>query len=284
MKKIRTLLALAMALCMMLGVAMAEQPTATAHKAAGIVIDGDLSDWNLADPIVIDGGEVITLDEATAKTSNNGDTEYNVQLVRDEHFWNGPDDLSAKFYIAWDEENLYIAADVTEDSIFGVIEGLELDGMDNFQLYISTDPTADPERTAYGTNDFLLYMMMDGEYWDTAFDRSMITDKEVRKRFVSKGMDGGENVLEGYAPAATQTTTGFIFECAIPWSNFVDDRGEIALFTPVVGDTINFNVVLTDISYPCPGTEYVPQIAWTGSYITIINTNPSSWGRLTFAE
>lgn len=283
MKKIRTLLALAMALCMMLGVAMAEQPTATAHKAAGIVIDGDLSDWNLADPIVIDGGEVLVMDEATADLYNNGDTEYNLQLVRDEHFWNGPDDLSAKFYVAWDEENIYIAAEVNEDSVFGVIEGLELDGMDNFQLYISTDPSADPARTAYGTNDFLLYLMMDNMYWDTAFDRSMVP-KDDRKRFISQGMDGGENVLDGYAPVATQTTTGFVIEFAIPWSNFVDDRGEIALFTPVVGDTINFNVVVTDISYPCPGTEYVPQIAWTGGTIQTINSNPSSWGRLTFAE
>ena len=283
MKKIRTLLALAMALCMMLGVAMAEQPTATAHKAAGIVIDGDLSDWNLADPIVIDGGEVLTLDAASAAAYNNGDAEYNVQLVRDEHFWNGPDDLSAKFYVAWDEENLYIAAEVTEDSVFGAIEMLELDGMDNFQLYVSTDPAADPARTAYGSNDFMLYLIMDGEYWDTAFDRSMVP-KDDRKRFISKGMDGGEQVLEGYAPVAKQTTTGFVIEFAIPWSNFVDDRGQIALFTPVVGDTINFNVVMTDISYPCPGTEYVPQIAWTGGTIQTINSNPSSWGRLTFAE
>lgn len=44
----------------------------------------------------------------------------------------------------WDEENLYLAADVTEDTPYGAIEMLSLDGEDNFKVYISTDPTADP--------------------------------------------------------------------------------------------------------------------------------------------
>ena len=86
MKMIRNLFALALALCLVCGVAMAEstQAAATAHKAAGIVIDGKLDEWNLNDPLVLDGGPVITLDAATAAW-NNGDAEYNSQLVRDEH-------------------------------------------------------------------------------------------------------------------------------------------------------------------------------------------------------
>ena len=54
------------------------------------------------------------------------------------------------------------------------------------------------------------------------------------------------------------------------------------MYTPAVGDTVNFNFAITDISYPCPGTEYIPQMAWTGTLD--INTNPSLWDRLTFAE
>ena len=281
MKMIRNLFALALALCLVCGVAMAEstQAAATAHKAAGVVIDGKLDDWNLNDPLVLDGGPVITLDAATAAW-NNGDAEYNAQLVRDEHFWNGTDDLSAKVYVAWDEEWLYIGADVTEDSIFGAIEMLPMDGMDNFQLYLSTNPADDPARTEYATNDFKVFLIIDGEYWDTAFDRNMVP-KDNRQRFISKGMDGGENVLtEGYEVAATQTTTGFIYEARIAWANFANRN--IAQYTPAVGDTINFDFLITDISYPCPGTEYIPQMAWTGTIA--IDTNPSQWGRLTFAE
>lgn len=134
-------------------------------------------------------------------------------------------------------------------------------------------------RTAYATNDFLLYIITDNLYWDTAFDRSMV-DKEVRQRFTSKGMDGGGDVLEGFQRAALQTADGFIFEAAIPWINFSSE--EIPVYTPTAGDTVNFDFAITDISYPCPGTEYIPQMAWTGTLD--INTNPSLWGRLTFAE
>ena len=263
MKKYHLLAVVAFLLAVLMCVpAMAEeaaQPVATAHRATDVTIDGDLSDWNTNDPIVLNDAS---------------------QLVRDGHFWNGPDDLSANVYIAWDETYLYIGADVTEDSVFGAIETLPLDGEDNFEVYISTNPDDDPARTQYAANDFKLFLIMDGEYWDTAFDRSMVP-RENRMRFISKGMDGGENVLEGYEVAATQTTTGFIYEARIPWTCFSNEQ--IAVYTPEVGDTVNFNFLITDISYPCPGTEYIPQIAWTGTK-EAMDTNPSSWGRLTLAE
>jgi len=95
----------------------------------------------------------------------------------------------------WDEDNLYLAADVTTGSRFEVIEGLPLNRVDNFMVYISTNPELDPNRTAFDTRDFLLYLITDNNWWDTAFDRSMV---ENRERFSSVGMDGGEDVLQGY--------------------------------------------------------------------------------------
>jgi len=280
MKMIRNLFALVLAVSLLLGVAMAEQATATAHKANGIVLDGKLDEWNLNDPLIMDGGVAVTLEGADWLAWNNNDATYNMQLIRHEHFWNGPDDLSAKIYMAWDENYLYIGADVTEDSIFGAIEMLPMDGMDNFQLYLSTNPADDPARTEYAANDFKVFLIMDGEYWDTAIDRNMVP-KENRKRFITQGMDGGENVLgDDYIVATTQSATGFIYEAQIPWAVF--SNREIDQYTPVVGDTINFDFVITDISYPCPGTAYIPQMAWTGT--VAIDTNPSQWGRLTFAE
>ena len=105
-------------------------------------------------------------------------------------------------------------------------------------------------------------------------------EKDLLERFTTKGMDGGEDVLTGYEKASVLTTTGFIYEAVIPWSNFSNSR--IPVYTPAAGDTVNFDFAITDISYPCPGTEYIPQMAWTGTLD--INTNPSLWGRLTFAE
>lgn len=259
MKKLLRLLAAVMALTMLAVPALAEQPTATAYKATEpLVIDGNLDDWN---------------------TSSSLEINREDQVIRDVSFWQGENDLSATVYVMWDEENLYLAADVKEDTPYGAIEMLPLDGEDNFKVYISTDPTADPARTSYGTTDFLLYLIVDNYYWDTAFDRTMV-EKDLLERFTTKGMDGGEDVLTGYEKATVLTTAGFIYEAVIPWSNFSNSR--IPVYTPAAGDTINFNFAVTDISYPCPGTEYIPQMAWAGTLE--INQNPSLWGRLTFAE
>ena len=265
MKKIIALL-LAICICSALSVAaFAEEPAeatekaeAEAHKMTEFNLDGKLDEWNTDSPIVL---------------------EDPMQVVRDVVYWNGPDDLSAIFYVGWDEEYFYLAADVTEDSVFGAIEMLPLDGEDNFEVFLSTNPDDDPERTEYATNDFMFYLIMDGEYWDTAVDRSMVP-KDNRLRYISKGMDGGENVFEGFECAAEQTAMGFTFECRIPWECFSNNKIEV--YTPEEGDTVSFDVLVTDISYPCPGTEFIPQIAWTGTLN--IKTDPSEWGRITFVE
>lgn len=261
MKKWMRLLTGIMAVMLLAVPALAEEtarPGITAHKANGVVIDGSLDEWNLDSPAVV-------ADAA--------------QIIRDAVFWQGPNDCSAKFYLSWDEENLYMAADVTEDTPLGAIEMLPIDGEDNLKLCISTDPSADPERQEHGANDFLVYFVMDEGYWDTAIDRSMVP-KDARQRFVSVGMDGGESVLDGYECAVQPTATGFIWEAVILWTCFSNKKIEV--YTPAAGDVLSCNFAITDISYPCPGTEYIPQMAWSGN--RKINTNPSLWGSVTLAD
>ena len=259
MKHIRLLVLVALFMMLLAGSALAEQPQASAYKAnSPITIDGVLDDWVLDSPMVLNSEE---------------------QLIRDAQTWHGPEDLSCVTYVMWDAENLYLAVDVTEDSPFGAIEMLDLDGEDNFKVFFSTDPTADPTRTSYGTRDWMLYLIVDNVYWDTAIERSMIPAAE-RGRYVSKGMTGGEDVLVGYEKAVTTNASGFIFEAKIPWENFSNKN--IPVYTPQAGDCINFDFAITDIGYPCPGTSYIPQMAWTGDIG--INSNPSLWGRLLFVD
>ena len=120
---------------------------------------------------------------------------------------------------------------------------------------------------------------MDEGYWDTAIDRSMVP-KDARQRFVSVGMDGGESVLDGYTCEVQMTATGFTWEAVVPWANFSNNK--IPVYTPASGDVLSVNFAITDISYPCPGTDYIPQLAWTGN--GNIWTNPSLWGSVTLAD
>ena len=143
MKKMTRLLAGVVAAMMMVTVPVAlaeeEKPTIICHKANSIVIDGDLSDWDLSSPAVIDDVS---------------------QVIRDADHWQGANDCSMKVYTAYDETNLYLGFDVTEDSVYGAIDMLPVDGEDNLKIYLSTNPAADSARTAYETNDFLMYLIM----------------------------------------------------------------------------------------------------------------------------
>ena len=268
MKNWLKVFAVMMAVLMLAVPALAEEtarPGIVAHKAGELVIDGKLDEWNLDSPAVV---------------------EDPTQIIRDAVFWQGPNDCSAKFYLSWNEDNLYIAADVTEDTPLGAIEMLPIDGEDNLKLYISTDPTADPGRQEYGTNDFLIYFVMDEGFWDTAIDRSMVP-KDSRLRFVSLGMDGGESVLPGYQCAVQMTAAGFTWEAVIPWAdlsseNTLAKKNKVEIYTPKAGDVLSCNFAITDISYPCPGTEYIPQLTWSGN--DKINANPSLWGSVTLAD
>lgn len=234
-----------------------EQPAAVAHQAKEtVVIDGDLSEWDLSSPIEINDAS---------------------QVIRDAEYWLGETDVSSSVYLMWDEENLYLAADTKEASPFGAVGVIGHDMEDNFKVYLSTDPDADPGRTAYGTNDFLLYLMMDNKNWYTAFDRSMV-EREKLERFTSQGMESNEQVLNGYEAAYTNTGDGFILEAVIPWANFSNDY--IEQYVPEVGDTINFNICITDNDYPFPNTQSSVQMSWCGT--EEIDENPSLWGRVSF--
>lgn len=237
--------------------ASAEQASTVAYRAeTPITVDGDLREWNLSSPIEIKDAS---------------------QIIRDESFWLGEGDVSCTVYLMWDEENLYFAADAKEASNFGAVGILEHNMEDNFKIYISTNPDADRERSAYETNDFLIYLMMDNQNWYTAIDRSMI-ERDQLGRFTSKGMEENIHVLEGYQPAYTSTEGGFLFEAAIPWANLSNDR--IAQYVPSAGDTVNFNVCITDNDYPYPNTEASVQMSWCGT--SKIDLDPSLWGRLSF--
>ncbi len=258
MKNMYRVFLLALALVMAFTfTAMAETRNATAFKANGIEIDGDLSDWNLSSPIVVNTKE---------------------QIVRDPGQWTGEEDCSFKVYTAWDEENLYIAMEMLDDTPLMYREGFPPDMADTLVLMFSTDPNADPARTEYTATDWRFSQIVDGfDYgYYNGIDRDMIADN---KGFETMGPDGDEECIEDMEGAVTEIDGGYIMEIRVPLKAFSNEN--LPALVPSAGMTIGFEVGMFDLDFPCPGVATV-RMQWGGN--TEVDVNPSLWGTLTFAE
>lgn len=130
-------IALVLALCLALGLsasalAYADQ-NLQAPRAQNVVIDGDLSEWDTSKCLRID---------------SQG------QIIDQIEHWDGAADCSMEAYAMWDEENLYLAMKIWDDTPLVYREGFPLDELDAVIFFLSTDPQADPDRTAYTATDW----------------------------------------------------------------------------------------------------------------------------------
>ena len=177
----------------------------------------------------------------------------------------------------WDEENLYIAATIMDDTPFMYREGFPPDMADSLVIFLGTDASLDPERTEYAAEDFRITMVIDDYYFNTGIDRDMIADD---KGFESIGADGDEQVLDGYDCAIEEIDGGYTFEAVIPLSNLSND--EIPVLVPEAGMVLPFEIGMFDLDFPCPGVA-TARIQWAGRSMDV-DTDPSLWGTITFAE
>ena len=110
MKKIVSML---LALTVVLGLAANacaySEKNLEAPKAGEVVIDGDLSEWDTEKCLRID--------------SDN-------QIVDQIEHWDGAADCSVELYAMWDEENLYFAMKILDDTPLVYREGFPLDELD----------------------------------------------------------------------------------------------------------------------------------------------------------
>jgi hypothetical protein len=213
-----------------------------------VIIDGNLTEWETSSPVVVD---------------NAG------QLVRDETIWKGPLDFSGQIYLMWDEDNLYIAAEMLDDVPFVERQGMGIHLFDSIELYLCTAPTSDPMRETYESTDFrvLLSMVADAWPWETYVDRHMVADK--------LGLESGP--LTDYEREWSDRLGGYTFEARIPLANFVG--GDLPEFLPTTGMVVGFNVVINDVDVWCP-LQPSPSMAWCGDERS--GESPDRWGTLRF--
>ena len=227
-----------------------------APKAQDVTIDGSLDEWDLTKCAVLKEEE---------------------QLTRDPGQREDEMDFSLDVYAMWDEENLYLAATVKDDTPLMYREGFPPDMADTLVLFICTDPSADPDREEYIAEDFRVSMVIDDYYYNTGIDRDMIEDD---KGFETVGEDGDEQVLDGYEVAVQENDEGYTLELVIPLANFSND--DIPVLVPEAGMTTGFEIAMFDLDFPCPGVA-TARIDWAGRSQDV-DENPSLWGTITFTE
>ena len=167
-------------------------------------IDGDLSDWNLdaMTPAVLDTEEQLSSDSANTAA------------------WDGPDDSSGKFYMLWDDENIYIAVVMKDDTLSQNKTGGDIWNADAVEVFFSTTNVV-PDCS---------------EHYQYGFDF-----KEQTWNWCN--MDGaGQSAIDYLQVASSETPDGYICEAAIEYGQMLSldfSVGNIIGFHPVFDDTDN---------------------------------------------
>ena len=215
-------------------------------------VDGDLSEWDREDPLFLGRED---------------------QVNKHAEYWDGPDDNSGNFYLMWDSDNLYLAAEIVDDVPFVRFMAYGLDSIDGIAIYLSTNPEAERGRAIYDSTDFRLLFGLDNDMLDTGIDRSNVL---IKKGIDTAGVDGYENAIKGCEVAIKESELGFNLEIKIPFSSLSNDQ--IPVLKPEPGMEVGFNLELYDLDQACPGSV-ATGLVWKAGNPKL---SPKDWGLLRF--
>ncbi|HPA17925.1 MAG TPA: sugar-binding protein [Verrucomicrobiae bacterium] len=154
--------------------------------------------------------------------------------------WKSPDDLSAKVWLAWRQDMLYLAADVADDKIRQTERGAGIWKGDCVQLYLDLAPDDEIGRKHFGKGQ-LQIVFSPGNFRRGG---DSLTDCPPESYCVKPSA----LELRGALVAAQQTGHGYTLEAAIPWATLGVGR-------PVAGMPANFEIAVFDTD----GTEPRPE-------------------------
>jgi hypothetical protein len=168
------------------------------------------------------------------------------QVVYGGKAWTSPQDLSAKVWLAWRDEYLYLAADVTDDRHVQKGRGVGMWRGDHIEFYLDATPDAEPQRTAWGQGQIHLGFSP-GSLTQTGDPLSDIPPEAVV--FTPEGM-GAEGVLV----AAQKTEKGYALEVAVPWT-LIARLAKLPELKAHAGMPLGFEVGISDTDGPEPAQE-----------------------------
>lgn len=174
-------------------------------RGAPKAIDGSLNDWPLSSlkPAVLDTKEQIFPGVAPGAAA-----------------WNGPNDSSGKFYIMWDEKNIYLGVIMKDDKLSMNKAGGDIWNADCIEIFFATTNAVagHNEHYQYGFN-------ANNQKWNWC------------------NMDGaGQRDIDYLKVVSSKTGDGYICEVAIEYKNMKSlkfEAGEAIGFHPVFDDSDN---------------------------------------------
>lgn len=190
----------------------------TAGRPPGrVILDGQLDDW----------------------VSQSIDVAH---VAFGQSYWDGPADLSASAFLAFDAANLYVAVRVTDDFFSQPSLGADLHLGDSVEVQLDTDLAGDFSQGVYSDDDWQIGLSP-GDFAGQAAEAFVWRPKAS---------------ATGIRVASRKIESGYIVEAAIPWQLLGLDAAQ----TSRIGIAVN----VSDNDYPGPAqvtmVSSVPSRSW----------------------
>ncbi len=215
-------------------------------------LDGDVIEWE-------EGGYwawELSVEQGTAYNTSS------TNLVENDN------DCSARVWVAMDNENLYVAAAVVDDSLYFPYEGEQTWMNDAVEVYLGLYPYPDKLHSTYmrgAEPDYQIRFTRGAKAW--LYNGYSGLDVNLAETVIEEAVDFSGYYVEATIPLAALTTA--------------DPEHPDSVYVPVNGMKIPFDIVILDaptignelfdkgldLSGVAPGTGWQTPSAWTSTYV-----------------
>jgi hypothetical protein len=207
---------------------------------SGIKVDGDLKDWPTAPTFTLDQANQIVY----ALAAGN---------------WAGPSDFSAKLWLGWATDGLYLAAQITDDKLVQEWTGGDIWQGDYLELQVDTQLEADYDVASLTDDDFQLGFAP-GDFAGHPANYNVwygVVDEALKKDIQQ---------------AQVKTAEGYNQEIFIP-------NGALGGMTITDGFSVGLNINPSD----CDNNQEPQKLMMSTSSVRALR-DPTTWGKVTFVK